>query len=169
MKFNEYEGMILLESPATTAKNIQRVKENGKWISHWQYERGANHTHTDMSAADREHILQELEIADEFASALRETYPDRKFVVTHIPCYAVSFYQAEDDAPTHGIFPIKNSKSAGDTVWCQTCQCQRSYRVLPAPDADFPQVEWGLCEVCQNDVIISADCKILTFIESRGG
>ena len=159
--------MILRESASTTAKHVQEMKESGKSFSRWKYERSANHTHAEMSAADREHVRQELEIADDFALALRETYPDRRFVITHIPCYAVSFYQAVEEAPTDGVLPVKNHKIKSDTAWCQTCQRSRPYHLLPVPDPEFPQVEWGVCAVCKNDLIISADCEILTLIGGK--
>lgn len=144
--------MILLESAETAEAQSRYLKDKGLWHSRWRYERGANHLHADMGAVDREHVRQELEIAERFAAALRRSYPNRAFVITHIPCYAVSFYQAEEDAPTEGILPLNEEKQNG-AVWCQTCERNQSYTLLPSPDALFPMAEWGRCEVCHDDVI----------------
>jgi hypothetical protein len=163
VKFTEYDGIILRESVAAAETNTRRLQEKGQWRSRWRYERGANHLHARMSAIDREHMRQELEIAADFAAELRQAYPDRAFVISHIPCYAVTFYQAVEDAPTEGVLPVRNKPTDG-RVWCQTCEQRQLYAPLPSPDPEFPQVEWGRCAVCGNDVIISGDTELLTLL-----
>ena len=161
--------MILCRSKASVEEDIKRLKEQGRWRSSWEYEREVNHTHARMSSPDREHVRQELEIAAELAADLRDSYPDRRFVIAHIPCYAVSFYQPTDGAPTSGIQTAPQTATAWGPLkqgeaWCQTCQCNCKYRILPTPDPEFPQVAWGRCEVCENDVMIS-DCEIFSLVE----
>jgi len=145
--------MILVVSLDYVQQHVAKIKASGKSYVRWQYERGANYVHAQMSALDREHVRQELEIVADFKSALRQTYPDRSFVICHIPCYAVSFYQTAEGAPTEGILPVRGEERGKDQVWCQTCECKQPYHPLPSPDAEFPQAEWGVCEVCGNDVI----------------
>lgn len=151
MEFTEIGGMILLESRQAAEEQIRRLQDRGEPICRWKYERAVNHVHARMSAVDREHLRQELEIAREFETELRQSYPDRDFVICHIPCYAVSFCQLVDDAPT------KNEvlrEVRGDTVWCQHCQTKRPFRLLPEPDPEFPWLKWGACTVCHHDIIL---------------
>ena len=162
MRLIEYDGMILRQTAASAEKNISRLRERSEWRPSWRYEREANHCHALMSAIDREHVRQELEIAAEFAADLREAYPNHAFVIAHIPCYAVTFYQATEDAPTEGVLSVENLTKDGK-VWCQTCQGHQLYAPLPSPDPEFPQVQWGRCEACGNDVI-TEDAEVLTFL-----
>jgi len=152
MEFTEFNGMVLLESPDSAREGLRRWQERGLPFTRWRYERGVNHTHADMIAADREHVRQEVEIAAEFEAALRQAYPERDFVISHIPCYAVSFYQLMDDAPTEYVPPKEPVKEA---AWCQNCQRSREYRLLPEPDAEFPWLRWGACLVCGNDIVLN--------------
>lgn len=160
MEFTEFNGMVLLESAAAAQEGTQRWQEQGTPFSRWRYERGANHTHADMIAVDREHVRQEVEMAAEFEVALRQSYPDRDFVISHIPCYAVSFYQLVEDAPTEYV-PAK--EPVGETAWCQNCERGRAYRLLPEPDAEFPWLRWGACVVCGNDIVLNAGefCRVV--------
>lgn len=160
--FTEYDDMILTVLLDSVQKRVEEIKASGKPYSRWSYERGANHVHANMSALDREHVRQELEIAADFEAALRRTYPDRSFVIAHIPCYAVTFYQATEDAPTEDVL---SDTPLEEKAWCQRCECKRPYRLLPVPDAEFPKAEWGKCETCGDDIIVRAG-EILTLIEA---
>jgi hypothetical protein len=164
MQFTEYEGMILLESVHAARQGMQRWQERGIPFSRWAYERGANHVHAEMSALDREHVRQEIEIAAEFEAALRQAYPDRDFVLSHIPCYAVTFYQLLDDAPTETEV-LKEVSS--DPVWCQNCQKRRTWSALPNPDPEFPWLKWGACTVCGNDIVLG-EIDVRRVIGTRG-
>ncbi len=155
----EYDVMILLHPPSP--KHMRQLEESDQPLCRWQYERFANHVHAQMSAADREHMRQEREIAANFQDDLRREYPQRSFVITHLPCYAVSFYQAAEDAPVEDE-PLDSAK---EKVWCQTCERSRPYRLLPVPDAEFPQAEWGRCETCGSDVIVRSG-EIRTLIKA---
>lgn len=152
MKFTEFDGMVLLQSLSSAQEAAKRRQEKGADLSRWQYERGANHIHARMSVVDREHVRQEMRIASDFEAALRHAYPERDFVICHIPCYAVSFYQLIDDAPTEYVPP---PSPVGETAWCQNCQCGREYRLLPEPDEEFPWLKWAACVVCSNDIVLN--------------
>ena len=162
-KLIEYDGMVLLESAEDAEKNVRWLKETGKWVSRWKYERGSNHTHPHMTLVDRERVRDETKISAEFTSVMRRNYPERNFVISHIPGYAVSFFQAIEGAPTEDIAPKRTPK---ETAWCQHCQRPRPYHLLPIPDPEFPKVEWGACEVCGNDLILYAG-EILTLLKSN--
>lgn len=151
MEFTEIDGMILLETRQAAEEQIRRLQEQGAPICRWKYERGANHVHADMSAVDRERFRQELETAREFETGLGPAYPTRDFVISHIPGYAVSFYQLADDAPTENEV-LREVR--GDTAWCQHCQTKRPYRLLPEADPEFPLLKWGACTVCHHDIIL---------------
>ncbi len=169
MRFIECDGMILQgfrsritgetctqeEMAEVVQKAKNRADANQIAFSRWRYERGHNHRHARMSASDRDHVRQEAEMAEELATELGDAYPARNFVVCHIPCYAVSFYQAVDDAPTQSK-PLSNHDKA-ETQGCVTCQRQRPYRLLPHPDPDFPQIRWGACLVCGGDIALTED------------
>ena len=161
-RFIEQDGMVLLKR-GDVASYRERLQKTGLYESRWRYERSENHVHGKMSAIDRNHIQQELEIAADFTTALRQAYPERHFVITHIPVYAVSFYSVRDDAPaTAGVYPLPNQRDWEGQAWRQTCQGRRPYLGLPSPDPEFPFVEWGRCTECGNDVIINSDVEILT-------
>lgn len=148
MQFTEFDGMILL---TVIWRNGTGPEPRGEQQSRWGYERFANHRHARMSAPDREHVQQELQMAAELEAALRATYPDRSFVISHIPCYAISFYQAIGDAPT-GDEPWPDTRE--EKEFCNNCGRRQTYQLLPTPDPIFPQAEWGVCDVCSCDMII---------------
>lgn len=132
----EYRGMILMHLPSP--KHRQELEEENEAFCRWKYERFANHVHAQMNAIDREHTRQELEIAADFEADLRREYPEHSFVIVHAPCYAVSFYQLAEDAPTEDEVI---SVPAKEKVWCQNCELSQSYQLLPGTDAEFPQAE----------------------------
>jgi len=166
VNFTEYDGMILSQSAKTAEINVQKQKEEGFWSSRWAYERVANSVRCASSETDREYMRKETAIIERFATDLRQAYPNRSFVMMHIPCLVVSFYQAMEDASRQGVLPEKDLLPAG-LAWCQTCRSNRLYTFLPGPDAEFPQVEWGRCTVCGNDVIIH-QWEILTLLPASG-
>jgi hypothetical protein len=170
MKFIECEGMILTAYRNSSLEEIQKrvdeIRASGKPFVPWAYERFANHMHADMSAPDREHVAQELEMVAEFESVLRATYPEQSFVISHTPCYAVTYYQAIEGALTETMPLGKREKT---TVFCNTCSSSQSYRLLPTPDPIFPDAEWGVCEGCGNDVIIHGDQREIRRLIVREG
>jgi hypothetical protein len=144
----DYDGMVLLACEAEAARARQDAVGSR---APWQYERGANHVHADMSESARVRVRQEVELAAAFEAALRRAYPERAFVISHIPGYAVSFYQQVEGAPVEDIPPDEPLK---ETAWCQRCQRPQPYRRSEQPDPEFPKVEWGQCTVCGDDVIL---------------
>ena len=170
MDFTEYDGMILLARGITgggqqsVADQVREWKERGCWRSTWEFERAENHVHARVSLPDRELVRAEREIAAEFGKALREAYPERRFVISHIPGFGVSFHQLAEGAPAAGVEAWKKSG-----VWartpevCGVCGRARAFRVLPTPDAEFPFVEWGVCDGCGSDVML-AQCEVRTLV-----
>jgi len=173
MDFTEYDGMILLARTAaggrewSVADKVRELKDRGRWRSKWQFERAENHLHARMSLPDREHVRAELQIATEFRAALRETFPDRRFVISHILCYAVSFYQATEGAPQAGVEQMpKSGQWRGvpeGMVFCSVCEKAQPFRGLASPDAEFPFVEWGVCDECARDCMLT-ECEVRTSV-----
>jgi hypothetical protein len=152
-EFYEYDGMVLLETPEATKEHLRHLTASGKERTPWQYERGANHVHPDMCQPDRIRVREECSIAAGFETSLLNAYPERRFVISHIPGYAVSFYQWVPDAPAEDIPPAEEAKG---TVWCQSCQRSRAYEPGQEADAEFPKAQWGRCLECGEDLIIQA-------------
>jgi len=163
MKFTKYAGMILCEDPETTKAALIELERRGEKLSRWRYERGANHEHTLMGVPDRLHVEQELELAASLKTNLRAAYPDHRFVISHIPCYAVSFYQPEDDAPTSGTLPARNEQKGREEALCMTCHQRTKMQRLPLSESDPPMTEWSRCAVCGEDTLLYRE-EILTQI-----
>lgn len=151
--FTEYDGMVVFEPLTEVAESIRHLRETGKFHSRWQYERGSNHVHADVSQPHRIRVREECDYAARLEAALRWAYPDLTFAMSHIPAYGVSFYQRSSDAPTEDILP---TEPAGETVWCQTCQRGRPYERSSDAGTEFPRIEWGRCAICGDDVIVRA-------------
>ncbi len=159
-QFTEIHGMVLLGSLAYVERGLGRLQSNFVPFPRWRYERFANHVHGTMSNPDREHIREEMTILAGFEEALQQRFPRHTFVISHIPCYAVTFYQLIDDAPTN---VVSSGKSLEKAVWCQACQCDREYSPLPEPDTEFPWLKWGSCVICHNDLLLNVEetCRIV--------
>ena len=162
-EFTEINGMVLLGRLSFVEGELRRWQSKSVPFSRWQFERFANHVHGTMSNIDREHVREEMTILAGYEEALRQRFPQHTFVISHIPCYAVTFYQLVDDAPT-SVEP--SGKSLEKAVWCQACQCNREYSALPEPDTEFPWLEWGSCMVCHNDLLLNVKelCRIVKSI-----
>ena len=160
--FIEHDGMVLLRR-GDVAESSERFRESGLLHSRWRFERGENHVHASMSVVDREHVRQELAIAVDFTATLQTTFPERRFIITHIPKYAVSFHSILDDAPVEaGVFPLPRPLDREGRAWCQHCQGARPYVAQPFPDPEFGFVDWGRCVECRNDLILNPNVEIRT-------
>lgn len=164
MTFTELEGMILLEPAEAAAEALQRLREQGQPLCRWRYERGANHVHADMSAGDRKRVREELAFAAELEAALRAAYPDRDFVISHLPGYAVSFYQWAEEADAED----EKSEDARDTAWCQHCQRYRPFHPRPERDPELPGFRWGACVNCNRDLLLDRRERRKRVRRSRG-
>jgi hypothetical protein len=162
MEFIEMDGMILLRhldnngNPVGAGQAMKREPD----FPRWRYERRANHMDTRSSALDRRHVSDELELAADLKDNLRAAYPDRSFVVTHIPCYGVSFYQLAPEAPIIGTRPTGEQRGR-DVVLCIPCQVHRKMRHAPPSDLDLPMTDWYQCEICGAEFLTYCE-EILT-------
>lgn len=149
--FTEIDGMVLGEEPLSARENLEHLRRQGYLDGGWQYERGANHMHGDMSLPARELVRQEVGLAAHLEAALREAYPERRFVLSHIPGSSITFYQwAEGAAGERAL----HTEPRNGKVWCQTCQHSQPYHPHNGPDAEFPLAEWGTCTECGIDVLV---------------
>ncbi len=156
-EFTEIEGMVLTEEPVSARRNLTQLSERPGFQAGWRYERGANHTHGDMGASARRNVESEVAILQSLEPALREAYQDRRFVVSHMPCGGVTFWQAVpgwEDA-LHGGVRLTSEPRNG-RVWCQPCQCTQTYIEVPQRHDELPGTEWGVCSECGTDVLVRA-------------
>jgi hypothetical protein len=158
--FTEIDGMILGHIPLNARANLELYRAQGRFRSNWEYERGANHVHSDMSLPAREHVRREKAMVASLSEALRQAYLQKAFVIVHWFAYAVSFYQAVEGAPREGI---RFDKEAAARGLCVTCQAARNWLVSQQPDSEFREAEWGTCESCGEDVLVRAP-EVLTLI-----
>lgn len=148
--FTEIDAMILSGAPLNVRENLARACERRGALIPWRYERAANHTHATMSLTAREHVRQELAMVASLEAALRDAYPERQFVASHIPAYEITFWQPAGEFPASEVlYEPKEGK-----VWCQPCQRRQPYRPHEGPDSEFSPAEWGACVVCGNDVLV---------------
>lgn len=161
--FTEIDGMILTDAPISARENLARARERRGVLIPWRYERGANHRHAQMSLPAREHVRQEVAMVASLETALREAYPQRQFVVSHIPAYAVTFWQPASEYPACDFCDAPKEGK----VWCQPCQRRQPYRPHEGPDAEFPRAEWGTCLACGNDVLVRT-WEVMRLISPHG-
>lgn len=157
-KFYEHNGMILLRDRSVI---VPLESADNEPSPRWQQERFDNHRHQTMSLPERELVQREVKYTAELSDALRLAFPERAFLISHITAYAVSFFQPEEGAPKESITKLR--EWGGATASCVTCQKSQPYQRLPVPDPQFPFVEWGKCEVCGNDMLLT-EVEIIRYI-----
>jgi hypothetical protein len=147
------DGMICLEGQGQET-DAARMRGRDPSRPRWSIARGLNHCHVDVDPAiARQGARDEREYARQLGEALRRTFPDRAFVISHLASYAVSFWEWEPDGPQESIPP---NGPLYPKVWCTHCHRQQTYTPRTEPDDEFPLAEWGDCTVCGGEVLIRA-------------
>lgn len=138
------------ENPEKARQRWLTAHEKNPLFVLWQWERAENHAHQKMSLPERELTFKEWVYARELSDALRQAFPARRFIVSWIPAYAVSFYGFEEGMPGTGVDVLSEPK---DTVFCVTCQNKCAFTLTANPDPDIPVLRWARCAVCETDCL----------------
>jgi hypothetical protein len=158
--FTEFEGLITTLAAINARENVTQLRKSRPEWAVWQIERSLNHEHLSGKPSYDECVEEAERTADELRAALSEAYPERGFTVCH-DTEIVSFWQTTPDSPQEEYLFVK--EQAADRGWCIKCGRMRPLRKSNKVDPRFVKAQWGICEECGAEVMVTEYCK-LTFI-----
>jgi len=148
--FSDIDGMVLTGSPVCAREQVANAVSKGPFKP-WHYESFANHDHCATRGSDRDKVRYETGCLNRLSAALKLAYPDRRFVVSHIPAYSITFWQDPGEYPD---ISAPTMEPRDDKVFCFKCQLRQPFEADECSDLEFPQMEWGRCAVCGDELLV---------------
>lgn len=152
-RFSEVDGMITTLPLLNAKENLEHMRTGKDTQEDWRSESFMNHTHIGLCETSREAIREGLDFVKRLKHDLETVYPEKRFVIVNTWDDTVTFYQASDGAPTGSTEPEDRNP---EQVWCKQCEKMRPYRKRTDPDPEFPEADWGDCDVCGGEVLVYA-------------
>jgi hypothetical protein len=156
--FTEVNGLICTLAALNARENADYLRRMHPDAEDWRLERSLNHQHPTHDY-DREALRVAREMGADLAAALREAYPERRFVLDYLE-EQVSFYQQRGNAPEGDTPP---AEELPEVVRCERCEERRPYSLRTHPDAEFPKADWGECLACGAELLLRT-CEIRVIV-----
>lgn len=150
-EFREVDGLIVSIPAAQARREREELLRINPGLLPWELELALNSEHLQPQWT-RADLREAVRAAGELAEALRNAYPERTFVIRNRLGSATHYFcQSTPDVPTRDTEPEEPRPEAS---YCPSCCRRERFHPHPAPDREFPELEWAACAACGSELFL---------------